>query len=128
MGDAGIAGGLQSTAVQLGGVMGTAILGSVLSGRVGSVLPGKLAAAGVPGGLVHQVVAAKQLVGEGATPPLAQLPPGLQHAVIEASHASFMTGLHTSMLIGGVLVFAGAALSLLVRRGDSPTDGVVAVH
>ena len=36
--DAGVAGGLQSTAVQLGGVLGTTILGSVLSSRVGSTL------------------------------------------------------------------------------------------
>ena len=33
---AGIAGGLQSTAVQLGGVLGTAVLGSLLAGRVGA--------------------------------------------------------------------------------------------
>src|SRR6201999_539676 len=46
--DAGVASGLQSTAIQVGGVMGTAILGSVLTRQVGSVLVEKLTAAGVP--------------------------------------------------------------------------------
>ena len=43
--DAGVAGGLQSTPVQLGAVLGTTILGSVLSSKVGSTLVGKLTAA-----------------------------------------------------------------------------------
>jgi predicted MFS family arabinose efflux permease len=46
--DAGVASGLQSTAVQLGGVLGTTILGSVLSSRVGSVLVEQLTGAGIP--------------------------------------------------------------------------------
>ena len=46
--DAGVAGGLQSTSVQLGAVLGTTILGSVLSSKVGSTLVDKLTAAGTP--------------------------------------------------------------------------------
>ena len=45
---AGVAGGLQSTFMQLGGVLGSAVLGTVLSSRVGTVLVDKLTGAGVP--------------------------------------------------------------------------------
>ena len=67
--DAGIAGGLQSTAVQLGGVLGTTILGSILSSRVGSVLVGELTGAGVPAPVAGELRAAKELVAQGVTPP-----------------------------------------------------------
>jgi len=36
---AGVAGGLQSTAMQLGGAFGTAVLGAIMSARIDSLLP-----------------------------------------------------------------------------------------
>ncbi len=45
--DAGLAGGLQATAAQLGGVLGASVLGSVVAARATSVLPARLAAARV---------------------------------------------------------------------------------
>ena len=44
---AGVAGGLQQTALQVGGALGTAVLGAVLSGRVTASLLGKLTGSGV---------------------------------------------------------------------------------
>src|SRR5262249_9730026 len=66
--DAGVAGGLQSTAVQVGGVLGTTILGSVVSSRVGSVLVGDLAAAGTPEPVAEKLSVAKELVAQGVAP------------------------------------------------------------
>jgi hypothetical protein len=80
--DAGVAGGLQSTAVQLGGVMGTTILGSVLTSRVGSVLVGQLT-----------------------------------HAIAEGSHAAFMTGLHSTMVVASAAAGIGALLALFATGG-----------
>ena len=66
--DAGVAGGLQSTAVQLGGVMGTTILGSILTSRVGSVLVAELTGAGTPQPVAAKLAAAKELVAQGVAP------------------------------------------------------------
>ncbi len=66
--DAGVAGGLQSTALQLGGVLGTTILGSVVSSRVGSVLVDRLTSAGTPAPLAGKLAAAKELVAQGLAP------------------------------------------------------------
>ena len=45
---AGVAGGLQSTAMQVGGTLGTAVLGAVMSARISSLLPASWAAAHLP--------------------------------------------------------------------------------
>jgi EmrB/QacA subfamily drug resistance transporter len=125
---AGIAGGLQSTAVQLGGVLGTAVLGSILAGRVGGVLVDKLTNSGVPDALAQQLLLSKEVVGQGVAP----VPPGTTGALAEAitsgSHAAFMSGLHVSMLVAAVITLIGAALAPFIKRGENAHDGPMAVH
>ncbi len=120
---AGVAGGLQATSIQLGGVLGTAVLGSVLAGRVGSVLFRKLSNAGVPPDLAHQVLAQKETVGQGVAP----IPPGASQsaaaAIAHGSHAAFMSGLHVSMLVAAIITLIGAALTPLIRRGEGSAEG-----
>lgn len=115
--DAGVAGGLQSTAVQLGGVLGTTILGSVLSSRVGSVLTGELTGAGVPAPIATQLSAAKELVAQGAAPPVPGAPAALTQAIVTGSHDAFMAGLHTSVIVAAGAAAVGAVLALFVRSG-----------
>lgn len=116
--DAGLAGGLQSTAVQLGGVLGTTILGSVVSSRVGSVLVEQLTAAGTPAPIAAKLTAAKELVAQGVTPTVPGMPVPLAHAVAQGSHGAFMVGLHASMVVAAVAAAVGAVLALFVRRGE----------
>jgi EmrB/QacA subfamily drug resistance transporter len=115
----GVAGGLWSTANQLGGVLGTAVLGSILVSTVGSVLPSKLAAAGVTGAAAKAVIAHKEAIGSGIAP----VSPAMSHAlaakVTDASFAAFMHGLHAAMLVAAGLAIAGALLGLLVQRGST---------
>lgn len=117
--DAGVASGLQSTAIQVGGVMGTAILGSVLSSGVGSVLVQKLVGAGVPSSLASKLTGAKELIGQGVAPQVPHASAQLQAAVTSASHDAFMTGLHSSMTVGAVLALLAAFAALFVHRGRS---------
>ncbi len=125
---AGVAGGLQATSIQLGGVLGTAVLGSVLAGRVGSVLFGKLSNAGVPNDLANQVVSQQEVVSQGVAP----VPPGTSEhiaaAITEGSHAAFMSGLHVAMLVAAVVTLVGAALTPLIRRGEPLPEGAVLPH
>jgi EmrB/QacA subfamily drug resistance transporter len=117
--DAGVAGGLQSTAVQLGGVLGTTILGSVLSSRVGSVLAEQLTGAGTPAAVTAKLTAAKDLVAQGVSPAVPGMPAALAHAVAHGSHNAFMVGLHASMVVAAVAAAIGAVLALFVRRGEN---------
>jgi EmrB/QacA subfamily drug resistance transporter len=116
--DAGVAGGLQSAAVQLGGVLGTTILGSVLSSRVGSVLFGELTAAGTPEPVAAKLEPAKQLIAQGVAPSTPGAPAPLSAAIAQGSHSAFMAGLHTSLVVAAVCAAIGAVLALFVRRGD----------
>ena len=114
--DAGVAGGLQSTAVQLGAVLGTTILGSVLSSKVGSSLTDSLTTRGVPEQIAEKLSAAGELVSKGVVPPVPGAPAPLTAAITLGSHDAFMAGLHLAMQVGAGAAAVGAVLALLVRR------------
>jgi len=110
--EAGVAGGVQSTSVQIGGLLGTSVLGSVLSNRVGSVLVGSLEHAGLPSVVATQLRAARPLVAAGLAPRIPQLPPLLQGAVVTGSHDAFMSGLHVAMVVAIGVSILGAIVGL----------------
>lgn len=124
--DAGLAGGIQSTAVQLGGVLGSSVLGSVLATRVGTVLVDKLTGAGVPAALAPKFLAAKEIVAQGFAPVPAHTPAPLAAAITEGSHAAFMSGFHVAMIVGAGVAFAGMLVAPFIRRGANSGSGPVA--
>ncbi|MEU3608032.1 MFS transporter [Streptomyces sp. NPDC035033] len=109
--DAGVAGGLQATALQIGGALGTSVLVSLISSRVGTTLTGELTAAGTPGPVAEGLLAAKDAVAMGIAPVPDALPAALRTAVTEGSHQAFMNGVHTSVLVAGTLCALGAVLA-----------------
>jgi len=115
--DAGVAGGLQSTSVQLGAVLGTTILGSVLSSRVGSTLQDSLTGRGVPLPIAERLSPAEELVSKGLAPSIPGAPEPLSAAIISGSHDAFMSGLQLSLGVGAAAAAVGAVLALFVRRG-----------
>ena len=115
--EAGVAGGLQSTSVQLGAVLGTTILGSVLSSRVGSTLQGSLTGHGVPLPIAEKLAPAKELVAKGLAPSVPGAPQQLSAAILGGSHDAFMSGLQLSLGVGAAAAAVGAVLALFVRRG-----------
>ncbi|MFE6225505.1 MFS transporter [Streptomyces sp. NPDC057854] len=122
--DGGVAGGLQATALQIGGALGTSVLVSLISSRVGSTLTGELTAAGVPAAAAAGLHEAKDAVAMGIAPVSDQMPAQLRAAVTEGSHLAFMNGVHTAVLVAGLLCVAGAVLAALgVRRAASGTEG-----
>lgn len=126
--DAGVAGGLQTTALQLGGVVGTAVLGSVLSSRVASVLVDRLTGAGTPSDVANRLTGSTELVSQGVAPTVDGASDSVQAAVDAGSHAAFITGLHTSLIVAGSATLVAALLSLLVRRGASTEGAPVVIH
>lgn len=122
----GIAGGLQATANQLGGVLGTAVLGSIIVSGVGSSLGGALAANGVPADVAARVEGQEELVAQGVAPVTGSMSDEVARAVTDASVSAFLDGLHTALYVGVALSLISAALALLVGRGRA-VEGVEAV-
>ncbi|WP_051102576.1 MFS transporter [Parafrankia elaeagni] len=124
----GVAGGLQSTAMQLGGAIGTSVLGSILAARVDGVLAQKTVNAGAPADVAAQVAQS----GEAVTQGLAPVPPGVSAQVADAvtagAHAAFMSGLHVALLVGAVIALLGALAAPLIRSSGRPMDGPVVMH
>ncbi|GGM21725.1 MFS transporter [Streptomyces fumigatiscleroticus] len=115
--DGGVAGGLQATALQVGGALGTSVLVSLISSRVGSTLTGELTSAGVPAAAAEGLREAKDAVSMGVAPVSGQTPDQLKAAIVEGSHQAFMNGVHTAALVSGVLAVIGALLAVAgVRR------------
>lgn len=124
---AGVAGGLQQTAMQLGGVLGTSVLGTILSTKVGNVLVDKLTGAGLPTPAARQLSGAKDFVAQGVAP----VPPGSNgataNAITTGSHLAFMSGFQSALGVAAVVALVAAAAALLVRRGETAVEGSIAV-
>jgi EmrB/QacA subfamily drug resistance transporter len=115
---AGTASGINATARQVGLAAGVATLGALLTARTQQTVAAQLGHTSLAAQAAH--IAA----GVGASSaPAASVPPGLGPAaarlVIQAVRAGFADGLNEILIIGAVVAFAAAALSLLlIRRRD----------
>ena len=66
--EAGVAGGIQTTSIQLGGVLGTAVCGSILAASVAAALKPALTTRGVPHALIAAVAGEGAIVSQGLAP------------------------------------------------------------
>jgi EmrB/QacA subfamily drug resistance transporter len=123
---AGVASGLQNAAMQVGGALGTAVLGALMAAKVGLSLPGQFTANGLPRPDGAQVAAMKELVAAGIAPVREGMSPQVVAAVTRASHLAFLDGMHLAFAVSAVVTVFAAGLGLLVRAGRK-TEGA-AVH
>ncbi|GAA2361105.1 MFS transporter [Dactylosporangium salmoneum] len=128
----GVAGGLQTTANQLGGVLGTTVFGTVIATIVARTLPAQLHRAGVPDAVADQVLAHKGLAEQGIAPLDAHLNHSAQTddlataTITRATEHAFMSGMHTVMWVGAGIALLSALLALLIparRRERAGTQG-----
>ncbi|MEU3711179.1 MFS transporter [Streptomyces catenulae] len=99
---------------QVGGALGPAILGALLTGKVVGALPDHMAAAGVPTAVRDQVLHAVDADGLGA---VAGLPLGRATGpALDALSRSFLDGLHLCLVVSGVVVLCGAGVAALLLR------------
>ncbi|MFE7043996.1 MFS transporter [Streptomyces atratus] len=117
--DGGVAGGLQGTALQIGGALGTSVLVSLISSRVDSTLVDELTDAGVPASVAGGLEEAGDAVAMGVAPVSGNMTEQLRAAVVEGSGQAFMNGVHTAVTVTGVLCPLGAALAAAGLRGTS---------
>lgn len=118
--EAGVASGIQVTAIQLGGVLGTAVGGSLIGATVAGELLSRLLSAGVPPAVARTVARSSAVVSQGLAPAPAGSSAHVARAIAQGSHAAFMAGLHLTMAVAGSAALIGAALGPFVRRGSTP--------
>jgi hypothetical protein len=114
---AGVAGGLQSTAMQVGGTIGTAVLGAVMSAKVDSLLPARWAAAHLPALSPDQLAAVKSATTVGVAPIRNGMSPQLAASITDVTHATFISGMTASFLVASVVAIAGALIAVLTKKG-----------
>ncbi|WP_017572428.1 MFS transporter [Nocardiopsis halotolerans] len=124
---AGVASALQQAAMQLGGSLGTAVLGAVMSATIISTLPGHFADAGLAEPSAEELTSMQSVVAQGG----AVVPEGAAsqavRAVTEASNLAFIDGLQWAFGIAAGLMLLAAVLSLFMRAGQ-PDGGEPVVH
>jgi EmrB/QacA subfamily drug resistance transporter len=117
-GQAGVAAAIANTSRQVGGALGVAVLGAVVTARFTAVLPGLLAAAALPAPVSDRIRAA---AGEsvGAAAPGGTAGMAARHAVA----AAFVAGIHVAYLLASLALAAGAVVALLLLRPAAGAAG-----
>ncbi|MFD4292004.1 MFS transporter [Rhodococcus sp. NPDC058505] len=106
---AGAASAVSETAYEIGAVLGTAVLGSILMASYRSHLT-------LPAGLDEQAAARAAETLGGAHGVAADLPAGQGSALLESAHAAFDAGVVVTSAIGVVTMVVAAGLAYLTLR------------
>jgi predicted MFS family arabinose efflux permease len=111
---AGMASAVTNTMRELGGVVGIAALGAILTSRMTGLLSGRLTHLGVDAVQRHEATAAVTRGGAGGIAASRSLPPVL-HTTVDSS---FTDALHLALRSGaGLLALAAVAAWVLLRGG-----------
>ncbi|SCK40536.1 drug resistance transporter, EmrB/QacA subfamily [Streptomyces sp. WMMB 322] len=123
----GVAGGLQQSAMQVGGSLGTAVLGVVMATRVDDALPEKWADAKLPPLPPGQADKLEGAAEVGVAPPApAGTPAQIAEAMKEVVHDSFISGMGLAFTCAGVVAVFAAGVAFFTKRGSN--DAGPSVH
>ncbi|MFF7099649.1 MFS transporter [Streptomyces nigra] len=124
----GVAGGLQQSAMQVGGSLGTAVLGAVMASKVDSDLPGNWTDAGLPPLAPEQLEGAATAVQKGGAP----VPPGTPEAIAtkitDVAHDTFVSGMSAASLVAAGVAAVAVLVAFLTKRGENTGAGAGAAH
>ncbi|WP_030808099.1 MFS transporter [Streptomyces sp. NRRL F-2799] len=124
----GVAGGLQQAAMQIGGSLGTAVLGAVMASKVDSDLAANWTGAGLPPLNPTQLDQASQAVQVGVAPVTKQMPPAIIAKVTDVAHDTFISGMSLASLVAAGVAALAILVALLTRRGVNAEAGAGVGH
>ncbi len=111
--DAGVGSATNGAAIQTGGALGVAVLGSLLNGRYRSTVGPVLSGSGVPRSTAHLIMGSL-----GATIEAARRVGGEAGAALAAvGRGAFLSGMHLALEVGAVVALVSAALILALLGG-----------
>lgn len=113
----GVAGGLQQAAMQIGGSLGTAVLGAVMASKVDSDLAGNWADAKLPPLSEAQLHQASEAVQVGAAPVPPGTPAPIAEKITEVAHDTFISGMSLASLVAAGVAAVAVLVAFLTKRG-----------
>ncbi|MGW1804239.1 MFS transporter [Streptomyces sp. NPDC002078] len=124
----GVAGGLQQAAMQIGGSLGTAVLGAVMASKVDSDLPGNWTGAGLPQLTPGQLGKASEAVQVGVAPVPKGVPDQIAAKITEVAHHTFISGMSLASLVAAGVAAVAVLVALLTKRGANAEAGAGVGH
>ncbi len=124
----GVAGGLQQAAMQIGGSLGTAVLGAVMASKVDSDLAGNWADAQLPPLSPTQLDQVSEAVQVGVAPVDPTAPPAVSAKIVDVAHDTFMSGMSLACLVAAGVAAVAVFVALLTKRGANAEAGAGAAH
>ncbi|MFI9253237.1 MFS transporter [Streptomyces sp. NPDC053069] len=124
----GVAGGLQQAAMQIGGSLGTAVLGAVMASKVDSDLPGNWTGAGLPRLTPDQLDKASEAVQVGVAPVPKGVPEPVAARITEVAHHTFISGMSLASLVAAGVAAVAVLVALLTKRGANSGAGAGVGH
>ncbi|MER6343864.1 MFS transporter [Streptomyces sp. NPDC001595] len=124
----GVAGGLQQAAMQIGGSLGTAVLGAVMASKVDSDLAGNWADAGLPPLSPDQQEKAAEAVQVGVAPVTPETPQEIAAKITDVAHGTFIDGMSLASLVAAGVAVVAVFVAFLTKRGENAEAGAGAAH
>ncbi|UXY35615.1 MFS transporter [Streptomyces albidocamelliae] len=124
----GVAGGLQQAAMQIGGSLGTAVLGAVMASKVDSDLPGNWTGAGLPKLTPAQLDQASEAVQVGVAPVPQGTPEPIAAKISQVAHDTFISGMSLASLVAAGVAAVAVLVALLTKRGANAEAGAGVGH
>ncbi|WP_037889235.1 MFS transporter [Streptomyces viridochromogenes] len=124
----GVAGGLQQAAMQIGGSLGTAVLGAVMASKVDSDLAGNWTASGLPPLTAAQEAQASEAVQVGVAPLAPGTPDAVAAKITDVAHDTFISGMSAASLVAAGVAVVAVFVAFLTKRGENAEAGAGAAH
>ncbi|MFF2328910.1 MULTISPECIES: MFS transporter [unclassified Streptomyces] len=124
----GVAGGLQQAAMQVGGSLGTAVLGAIMASQVDAKLADNWADAKLPPLAPEQLDAASSAVEVGVAPVAGGTPPEVAAQIAGVAHDTFVSGMSTAFMVAGIVAVVAALVAMLTKRGENAEAGAGMGH
>ncbi|MEU3994328.1 MFS transporter [Streptomyces fungicidicus] len=124
----GVAGGLQQAAMQVGGSLGTAVLGAVMASKVDSDLPGNWTDAGLPQLPPEQLEQAAAAVQKGGAPVPEGTPAAIAAKITDVAHDTFISGMSLASLVAAGVAAVAVLVAFLTKRGANAEAGAGVGH
>ncbi|MEU2536990.1 MFS transporter [Streptomyces iakyrus] len=124
----GVAGGLQQAAMQIGGSLGTAVLGAVMASKVNSDLAGNWEKAGLPPLTPEQEHQASEAVQVGVPPVAPGTPDAIAAKITGVAHDTFISGMSAASLVAAGVAVVAVLVAFLTKRGENAEAGAGAAH